>query len=216
MHPLQRGISAIFLAIAILAITVALAAGYFTYYLDLKKTKQASINSFEDCAKLYPVMESYPEQCNTPDGKHFTRQLSNEEREKVAPLKTTNYTEGSIRDCGDLLRDDFEISFGHYSIISGPMWSSDCKYGVLAVWTSGTGPYSENLIVSESTVIDSKDGIYLYTPGSNSVKQIYVNNQGETIVLKGWMDNQNIVYEINAERLYLMDINNLKTKLYSQ
>ncbi len=29
------------------------------------------IDSFEECAKHFPVMESYPEQCNTPDGQHF-------------------------------------------------------------------------------------------------------------------------------------------------
>lgn len=30
-------------------------------------------------------MESYPEQCNTPDGKHFTRELSDEEKQKLTP-----------------------------------------------------------------------------------------------------------------------------------
>lgn len=35
------------------------------------------IDSFEDCvAAGYPVMESYPEQCATPDGKSFTRDIS--------------------------------------------------------------------------------------------------------------------------------------------
>lgn len=32
------------------------------------------INSFEDCAAAgYPIQESYPEQCTTSDGRHFTR-----------------------------------------------------------------------------------------------------------------------------------------------
>jgi hypothetical protein len=29
------------------------------------------IDTFAECAKHFPVMESYPEQCNTPDGQHF-------------------------------------------------------------------------------------------------------------------------------------------------
>lgn len=29
------------------------------------------INNFADCAKKYPVMDSYPEQCRTPDGRFF-------------------------------------------------------------------------------------------------------------------------------------------------
>lgn len=64
----------------ILIILIGLSGYYFYRQQQIK-----SINSFEDCAKLYPVMESYPEQCNTPDGKHFTRELSEEEKQKLNP-----------------------------------------------------------------------------------------------------------------------------------
>lgn len=85
MRSVQRGISALFLVIAMLVIAVAFAAGYYVFSQNLKE-KVASINSFEECAKHYPVMESYPEQCNTPDGKHFTRELSEEEkRDRLVP-----------------------------------------------------------------------------------------------------------------------------------
>jgi len=41
-----------------------------------QKSKVEQINSFEECAQAgYPIMESYPEQCRTPDGKSFTRQI---------------------------------------------------------------------------------------------------------------------------------------------
>jgi hypothetical protein len=34
------------------------------------------INSFEECAAAgYPVMESYPRQCRTPDGRHFVEEI---------------------------------------------------------------------------------------------------------------------------------------------
>lgn len=34
------------------------------------------INSFEECAAAgYPIMESFPEQCRTPDGRLFVREL---------------------------------------------------------------------------------------------------------------------------------------------
>lgn len=34
------------------------------------------INSYEDCVNAgFPIMESYPEQCATPDGRSFTRVL---------------------------------------------------------------------------------------------------------------------------------------------
>lgn len=47
-----------------------------------------SISSYEECiAAGYPALESYPEQCRTPDGKHFVRKLSEEElQEMIEPV----------------------------------------------------------------------------------------------------------------------------------
>lgn len=40
-----------------------------------KEQRILSINSFEECkAAGYPVMESYPEQCRTPDGRLFVNE----------------------------------------------------------------------------------------------------------------------------------------------
>lgn len=40
-------------------------------------SKVQSINTFEECAQAgYPIMESYPEQCKSPDGRNFTKQVS--------------------------------------------------------------------------------------------------------------------------------------------
>ena len=42
------------------------------------KATDPSINSFEECVEAgNPVMESYPEQCRTEDGKHFVRNIGN-------------------------------------------------------------------------------------------------------------------------------------------
>lgn len=41
-----------------------------------------AINSFEECAEAgYPIMESFPEQCATADGRVFTRELTEQEKE---------------------------------------------------------------------------------------------------------------------------------------
>jgi len=38
-----------------------------------------SVSTFEECAAAgYPIQESYPERCSTPDGKTFTRDIGNE------------------------------------------------------------------------------------------------------------------------------------------
>jgi len=40
-------------------------------------SKIQSISTFEECAQAgYPIMESYPEQCKTPDGRNFTKQVT--------------------------------------------------------------------------------------------------------------------------------------------
>ena len=40
-------------------------------------SKVQSISTFEECAQAgYPIMESYPEQCKTPDGRNFTKQIT--------------------------------------------------------------------------------------------------------------------------------------------
>lgn len=52
----------------------------------LNKQSVASISNFEECAAAgYPIMESYPEQCATPDGRSFTRELSEDEQLNTVP-----------------------------------------------------------------------------------------------------------------------------------
>ena len=55
------------------------AIGYFFGYGGgVEQGKRINISSFEECkAAGYPIMESYPEQCLTPEGKHFTRKIEN-------------------------------------------------------------------------------------------------------------------------------------------
>lgn len=43
------------------------------------------VMSFEDCAKYYPVMESYPRQCKTPDGRTYAEEIT-------PPITYTNAT----------------------------------------------------------------------------------------------------------------------------
>jgi hypothetical protein len=48
----------------------------FTFMKSQEHAKLQSIDSFEECAAAgYPIMESYPEQCMTPDRRTFTRPL---------------------------------------------------------------------------------------------------------------------------------------------
>lgn len=75
----------IFLIIVILVGT----ALYFTVCKP-GEAPPPDINSFEECVSAgYPVLESYPRQCKTPDGKTFTEDIGNE-LEKVDLIQIDN------------------------------------------------------------------------------------------------------------------------------
>lgn len=68
--------------VIILAFIAAVGLGILGYYLNKQQTLK-NINSFDECARYFSVMESYPAQCNTSDGRHFVQELSDEEKEKL-------------------------------------------------------------------------------------------------------------------------------------
>lgn len=48
--------------------------------VDNPQISYEEISSFEECAEAgFPVMESYPEQCKTPDGRNFVRMFSEDD-----------------------------------------------------------------------------------------------------------------------------------------
>ncbi|MDO8424043.1 MAG: hypothetical protein Q7S54_00340 [bacterium] len=75
----------IFLAAAL--VILGLGVGYYLGF-DQGYEKDRAINSFEECALAgYPIMESYPEQCRTPDGRNFVRVI---DEPIIPPVDTGN------------------------------------------------------------------------------------------------------------------------------
>jgi len=71
---------------------VIILGGTVVYFTVLKQDRVVvpGVNSFEECVSAgYPVMESYPRQCKTPDGKTFTEDIGNE-LEKSDLIKIDN------------------------------------------------------------------------------------------------------------------------------
>jgi hypothetical protein len=59
-----------FIALGVVVLLLIAAVGG---YVLLEKQKVAAVNSFAECqAAGYPIMESFPEQCMTPDKRSFT------------------------------------------------------------------------------------------------------------------------------------------------
>jgi hypothetical protein len=73
---------------SICALAALLVVVFFIKYRNISQ-----ITSFEECAKAgYPIMESYPEQCRTPSGVTFTRQVpveSNLQTQTVEEISLT-------------------------------------------------------------------------------------------------------------------------------
>lgn len=69
-----------FLTLLFLAVILAGATGvYLSTRTAQAPVPAAAVLSFADCAALYPVMESYPRQCATPDGRTFVEELTLEQ-----------------------------------------------------------------------------------------------------------------------------------------
>ena len=65
-----------FIVLALILIALLIVILY--YALSLKDSGGLTIKNFEECAAAgYPVLESYPRQCRTPDGRFFVEQISN-------------------------------------------------------------------------------------------------------------------------------------------
>lgn len=64
--------------LGILIIILILAGILFLAWKGAEKTK-VKVSNFEECAAQgYPILESYPRQCKTPDGKTFSEDIGNE------------------------------------------------------------------------------------------------------------------------------------------
>lgn len=60
------------------------------------------ISSFDECAQAgYPIMESYPRQCNTPDGRTFVEQINGREESGISGTVLLGPTCPVIRDPPD-------------------------------------------------------------------------------------------------------------------
>ncbi len=69
-----------------ITLIAALLVGIIGLFVTSKPLESAVISNFEECAAAgYPVMESYPRQCRTPDGRLFVEAVP---PHSVVPKKT--------------------------------------------------------------------------------------------------------------------------------
>ncbi|HEY4509806.1 MAG TPA: Gmad2 immunoglobulin-like domain-containing protein [Candidatus Paceibacterota bacterium] len=69
----------VFLIGGILIVVVGLGVVYFFLQQEKGDIDDVSVANFEECRTAgYPIMESYPQRCRTPDGKTFAEDIGNE------------------------------------------------------------------------------------------------------------------------------------------
>lgn len=85
------------LAVAFLVMVSTSVAGYFSWQQKKETDKMNNVIDFQTCAAAgYPVAESYPPQCRTPDGRSFTDSTPNAPSpifiQDEAPARTLFFT----------------------------------------------------------------------------------------------------------------------------
>ncbi|MEX0916896.1 MAG: Gmad2 immunoglobulin-like domain-containing protein [Candidatus Spechtbacterales bacterium] len=78
----ERGAILFVVAIVVLAALIG-AAAFFTWQnrqasIEEPQPQEPTVTNFDECSEHYAVMESYPRQCATPDGRTFTEDIGNE------------------------------------------------------------------------------------------------------------------------------------------
>jgi len=157
----QRGFVNIIVIIGVV-ILVGI-AGYFIIDPQVFFQKpMEEINSFEECAAAgYPIMESYPEQCRTPDGQSFTKGITMREG-KFDTLVT--------------LRVNEQVKFNDGLVVTlAEISDSRCKPDVVCIWA---GELSSRFILLGGAISEFKE-VRLGTATAKSSTQ-----NGYTITLK--------------------------------
>lgn len=62
----------------ILILIIVLAGVFMIWKYKSPEEPSTIVGNFEECAAKYPVLESYPRQCRTPDDKKFIEDIGNE------------------------------------------------------------------------------------------------------------------------------------------
>ena len=130
--------------------------------------------------------------------KSKTPEASSNTQTYVYPSPSENDNEcGDFPDQVTTITDKVERD--NYAQLSGPVWSTDCKYISWGVWQS-TFPNPE---ISE--------GLFLYSVVGQNWKQVYIPKDDESITLEKWQDMDTIIFTKDGQKvLYKYSISSSK------
>ncbi len=102
------------------------------------------ISSFEECAQAgYPVMESYPRKCQTPDGQIFVEDVEvNAQEQPPAPAIAP----------ADISDSPFAMSIDNHNLF----FSFDSVHDIGAQWLRLPAPYIDNGVNIVKSILDER------------------------------------------------------------
>lgn len=108
--------------LAVVLVTIFLGVGAYWFTQQAQRDVVSNITSYEECAAAgYPIMESYPEQCRTPDGRTFTRNV-----DRVVPPVAPDTSPTSF---GQQVTITGEVTCLPHKDTSGPV-TLECAFGI--------------------------------------------------------------------------------------
>ncbi len=117
----NKGLANILVIVGIVAFIAA------STYLALSFRASKHIDTFEKCkAAGYPIMESYPEQCKSPDGHIFMHEI---------PPRSASFGSSTTLQIGEQARFDDDLVLTLVEIND-----SRCKTGVTCIWAGELSP----------------------------------------------------------------------------
>ncbi len=76
-------------ALYIIIVALLIIVAVYLWYYQNQNTDLANIDTFEDCvAAGYPVMESYPRQCRTPNGRTYIENIGNVDKSDLIQVES--------------------------------------------------------------------------------------------------------------------------------
>lgn len=96
----------------------------------------STITTFDECKNAgYPIMESYPEQCRTPEGKLFVREIKKEDEKPVPTPKPTPLPSYKNFDTEITMRIKGRATFSDgFMVDVEEISDSRCKPNVQCIW----------------------------------------------------------------------------------
>lgn len=207
---MQKGFSLVLIIVAVGLLAGVGVGGYWFYY----QQKLKSITDFDSCAKYYPVMTSYPGQCNTPDGRHFVQQLSEEEKKKLLPPEPAASTFLPLKTPNDEYLIPEEASLSADETADWKTYKSDeGRYSFQ--YPSDFSLHINEIHVFESTAYQPEENVVeLDGPNLNPSISIYHTQISQNMNINQFIDSNSTCDEINQSSGEKITIDNKGARIF--